>query len=1250
MRRIESTHVPGETRRMLRERLPRFLPENPVSTGHLARAVRPLVSDMEILDLYLNLEFIPGDDLSQARLLYEQASQAQIATPTAPSIPQPSRAGTSCETTSVLSTEKSASTPPLEYPEGNGSSTGENNSTEDTDNLPTAPIVSVQITAASPSLEGLSPPPSFDELVERGWIRTSWGRFDVPHDIVMAILRNQQTVGTAFRQLVEERTRDVLKLKSGFNPNGMLRDIANEVVTGQHLPSEIVCVSRDWIAARLWDTNSDGANDGGGEQRIGKWVDKWRLLNFPQFAMSNQLERASFEEFVEAAIGVLMTPSTTPGWEEFRNAATAPTALLYQYRGSAQEDIVPAIPATVVDRIRWMTQGAYEQTFHEYLGTRGSSLLSVLLNELKYATFNPLGLAARLMEVVVQRPVLLQQLALMARQTPVLLADMLMVPSTCTMACCLIASWEFNGGGWNRDFQAHANNTTELLAFEDALALLGGHLDAGHMRSSELAALYLYVYELASAPRQPDHRYTMLSLLREEVAAADVGIQDAVVAALIASAAADSDPMTAICAALDLATEGGCADRIAPSGIVSLYLDVVMPRGERLGFRMLESKSAQSLVALALRCDETLRTRFLQAIDVPAWLRLAPTSENEQYAFLERLKYRIRLHIRVMSRAIAGWPTEIPDELVSALAHDIHAGATDQPNRNRVDAFALGLGVESPWATEERPIALDLAAALRRVQGNAMLVTQLCQVEEPVVLAGIVANTPAAINGQIKAHLLTLTPATSSEVWSLPALQARVDALLNAGLPDIAEVFITAERDAMTLGAVPSREVSTLRADLQLQLLREDWPAIASYTLPEGIKEPLRQEANDVLLFYQGIAELKKHEGNPEAAEAIFFGLTNRHRGVTAYHINLFACRVHRLLGSDGFRLLSGEALRQARLYLAEAQRETRPLIQHSAPDLKALDSNRAILLLAANQPRESLQVLLELRETTFDAHTEGFRALALARLGSKREALAVLTQADRVFGRSDFLSAIRENIDTHRPYATAPSLSLDDDPVPGIRQAFEAFARLGHVEQAEILQSRGRLDLYLLEEVRGACASLVALAPMMSELGMVRLEDDISGVLKQILRSRLLLPQWAVEDQPRGGFSKPGGVGERDILISKGTTTLAVIEALIVDYVETGNLTSHLNKLLGYDTCRFFFHITYARRANCAGILAHLKTACTTPPSGINYIRSEDLEDFDSMPVGFKAHYEIDSRCIVVVFLALEIGQPIQRAAAAAQ
>ncbi|MGV8864553.1 MAG: hypothetical protein ACOH2T_25745 [Pseudomonas sp.] len=1196
---------------------------------------------MELVDLYLNLEFSLGDDVYRARRLYDQSSHAAIASTA--SLSQPSEG---VETTQEVIPE------PLAELERSGLNTTEPKRAEAAgiDTASTGPTISFQITSESPSLEGLYPTPSFDELVERGWIRASWGRFSVPREIVTAVLRDRKAAGTGLKLLIEERDSDVFELRSGYSPNGILRDIADGVVTGQFRLGEIACVSREWIAARLWDARSENMGGLSIEQSLSRWVDRWRFLNWPSFAMSSHVDRASFETFVDTALGVLTAPSTTPGWEEFRCSAGAPRALLYPHQGLTLENVVPALPVSTIERIQWMQHWYPQATFYDYLGNKGSSLLAALMNELTEAMFDPVGLSVRLMDIVTERPVLLQHLSQTAQRVPTLLADMLMAPSTCPLACSIIASWTSNGGGWNREFQAQANRTTELLAFEDALALLGNHIDSGHLQSNELTALYMHVYELTFASRQSTHRDTMLSLLREEIATADNGVQDAVIADLIVLATASPDPMSAFCAALDLISNSSCEERISASEMVSLYLNVVMPKGERLGLRKLAAKSAQSLVALAFRGDDTLRTQFLNAIDVPSWRQSAPTSEQDQYSYQSLLISRIRLHIRVISRAITEWPTNVPNELVETLANAIYAGAMDRPERGRVDAFTHGPGFGSSWTSEERLIALDLADALRRLSGAAAqrVLTQLCQIEEPAVLAGIFANTPPALNEQIKAHLQTLTPEASSEVWSLPALQGRIEALLSAGLPDIAEVFVAVERSAVTLGPVPGRQVSSIRMDLQLLFLRERWHEIATYELPESKSISERQEANDALLFYQGLAELKRLGGNLERTETIFLDLAQRNRGISSYHTNLFASRVQRLLNDDAFRLLSGNALHQARHYLVESLRVTRPLIQHSALDLKALDLNRVMLLLAANQPGECLQILLELRESNFEENIEGFRALALARIGSKREALSVLLQAEGTFGQSNFLSAVRENIDAHRPYTTAPNLALGDDPVPGIRHAFDAFSRLGHVEQAEVLQSHGRFDLYLIDEVRGACASLVAVAPMMRGLGMMGIEDDISGILKQLLRSRLLLQKWAVEDQSRGGFSGSGGVGERDIVVSNGSATLMVIEALTTDYVATGNLTSHFNKLLGYDTCRFFFHITYARRINCGAILNHLKTACVTPPSGINYVRLESLDDFDSMPVGFRAHYEIDGRNASVVFLALEIGQPIQRAAAA--
>lgn len=1224
MRRIESTRVPSETRRMLRERLLRFLPTYIAPKGGLEVVVRPSVSDKELVEILLNLEFFPGDDIAKVRTKYEKAAQSQAKSlnecATSISIPQ---SGVGIPTPTVF--------PVLDIPT-------------------TVGTISVRINSESPRFNGLYPPPSFEELVSRGWIRISWGRVSVPRELVINISRQPEAAGTAFKSLVEERHRDVFAMREGFIAIGEIQRIADGIVAGDIRPSEVACISSAWVAARMWDTPIQVLDEVlDTETRLSRWMDKWELLNFPSFSLSRYIEPSSFREFIEVSITVLQKASTTPTWEEFQAACIAPVNLLYPHRSPDFGSGSNLMTETFIERIQWLARGRAEQTSYEFMETRGSNLFGVLLNELQDASFDTQNLTSRIMELVVERPVLLQQLALRVRQAPSLLADMLMAPQTCTMACSLIVSWEFNTGGWNQKFQDRANHTTEMLAFEDAIAMLGGHLDAGLLPSNELAALYLYIYELVSNPSRAVRHYDALSLLRQELMATEPTTQNAVFDALVEFASSGVGNRLAFGAALDFISEGECADLVEPSEIVSLYLEVLLLKGESVGLRQLELKASQTFVSLALRCDVNLKNRFLNAIDVRAWIHDAPASPDELYSYHELLARRIRLHIRLLSQAIAGWPIEVPEVIVDALSRAINAGATDHLSQGRVDAFVPGPGFGLSLA-EEQPIALNLSAALRKLHDShrQRLVSQLCQVNEPLVLAGIIANTPVDIHEQIKAHLRTLTPQNSPEVFNLPALQARVDALLNAELPEIAEVFLAAEKATSTWGPVPGRVISTLRADLRLLLLRQDWAAITAYNLPADLSEALRNEGNEMLLFYRGIAELKKENGNPVFAETMFLELNNRHRGVTAYPINLFACRVTRLLRDNSFGLLSGDALTQAKQYLVEAQQETRPLIQHSPADLKALDANRAMLLLATNQPQQSLHVLMEITEKNFDVNIEGFRALAMARLGRKREAESVLLQAERAFGRLDFLSAIRENIDTDRAFSTVPNMILDDDPVPGIRHALGAFSRLGAPQQAAVLQSRGRLDLYLLDEVRGACASIVAIAPMMRELGMVRYEDDISGVLKQVLRSRLLLSQWSVEDQARGGFSQTGGVGERDIVISKGSATLAVIEALIVDSVAKGNLNSHFTKLLGYDTCRYFFHISYARRSNCAAIILQMRTACERPPTGFIHLRNEELDDDDSMPVGFKAYYEIDSRKVVVFFLALEIGQPIQRDAAA--
>jgi hypothetical protein len=123
--------------------------------------------------------------------------------------------------------------------------------------------------------------------------------------------------------------------------------------------------------------------------------------------------------------------------------------------------------------------------------------------------------------------------------------------------------------------------------------------------------------------------------------------------------------------------------------------------------------------------------------------------------------------------------------------------------------------------------------------------------------------------------------------------------------------------------------------------------------------------------------------------------------------------------------------------------------------------------------------------------------------------------------------------------------------------------------------------------------------------------------------------------------------------VLQKGSTTLTVIEAVICNRPVThewsrGELTSHFQKLLGYSTCRLFFHLTYATIESPASITDHLRRAAKDDvPAGFVYIDCKNIEHTDSRPTGLIARYKGEFGEIKVVFLILDLGQHIQRNAA---
>ena len=138
-------------------------------------------------------------------------------------------------------------------------------------------------------------------------------------------------------------------------------------------------------------------------------------------------------------------------------------------------------------------------------------------------------------------------------------------------------------------------------------------------------------------------------------------------------------------------------------------------------------------------------------------------------------------------------------------------------------------------------------------------------------------------------------------------------------------------------------------------------------------------------------------------------------------------------------------------------------------------------------------------------------------------------------------------------------------------------------------------------------------------------------------------------------GFTAKGNPGERDLMIMRDSTILAIIEAVICGspihwQTVQNNLKTHFQRLLAYGTCRLFFHLTYVYGQDIQRVIDQLKTtAISDAPTGFAYLSAEDIALTDSRPNGFIAHYNDGQGDLKVVFLALNMGQEKQRAAAVA-
>jgi hypothetical protein len=349
--------------------------------------------------------------------------------------------------------------------------------------------------------------------------------------------------------------------------------------------------------------------------------------------------------------------------------------------------------------------------------------------------------------------------------------------------------------------------------------------------------------------------------------------------------------------------------------------------------------------------------------------------------------------------------------------------------------------------------------------------------------------------------------------------------------------------------------------------------------------------------------------------------------------------------------LLQGAALAEGRKLLAES--EALASSAQGQPDADIVATNRALLSLAVGQPEGALQALATVRGDEHRATVAAYTAVALSRLGRPEEAAATLKGAEDAFGTTEVLKATWEHLGKGMPFSGYVNTSIDENPVPQVKRALLAFSQMDPVLQAEALSPHpDPFDRVVIDFVRAAGSSISGLVPMMKKITINESEDDLTAFLHRVLEAKVEFLGWTISDQSRGGRTPKGNAGERDLVLRKGSSTLAVLEAVVCSRPITqawarDELTTHFQKPLGYDTCRLFFHVTYAYIADLASIAAHLREVSQDQaPDGFTYVGSAEIPLTDSRPTGFIARYQGGLSEIRVVFLILDIGQVAQRAA----
>lgn len=1123
--------------------------------------------------------------------------------------------------------------------------------------------------------------PNFDELVSLGWVFFDGGRW-IMQGAPMGTLSLICYPSSSTKNFLENLSNPQLVAKTDQQPTEVL-ELAEQIRTafslGQHIPVE----STEWFLGRLWEllcptgaVQPDNVmallQESVSEETKAETISSLKEANNDAVDCAF-LEWTSWCHVIEGygTWDSQWSPSQQRSCHEGAHRALSRQTLwgkwdgdLARYTDVLQKTyVIPAeklrfagcvtkvSPSTYVARAGWLASREGEFVMMERLMTQrhGPSTVnyafSLLCSELENTDIGTgiLAAAEEILSFAVNHPVALLQLHFRVNAVPGLLVDMLLYPPTACLAARWTVEWQSRTGS-NNILSLGREAQTKTFAVQDSLSVIAYHLNASSISLEECASLITWCYTGNTGMGRviTDPRRQVGHLLLGVFARHDEHVQSELMRHLADQVAYENNiPRACFSGVLDGMNRLPLATQDAMAPVIALYSEFA--RKQHLDWTdatQLSPDMAGHLVAAACAQTESERNAFLIPFDAMALILDA--SSDEALSVRASVSQTMRIHIRLLARAVSGWPFEkIPSVLCEVLKKLISRGVIEHDQKGRIGALTDRYSPTTFLGREAGSPAQDLASAWRKLDtiNQDELLQAFALSDDPVLLAELCQFLPATAKPGIKARLQQLKPDEASVFWTWPELHHRIETLLIAGEYQLAREHLDDIRE--NLSSAPQQYWLALFAlELQLFLKEEKWDELDRTTVPTTLDPATARQANDQLDFYKATSQLLRPGGDLASSRAELQRLSSQPGASTTYRDNYFAVAIQQIIGPTLQPLSGADKVAGERLLgeINSAVAAEKDLASNS------LLANRANLLFALKRPAVALESIAQRRGEVRDAGLEMVVVLAKYEMGFKEEAIAVLDAALQEFETDKRLVLLKEALQADTPASSIVSASVTIDPVSSIRAALQQLVQLPISLVGDVLGPPGLgFRGYLIREVSKAVASLQRMTGMLRDrknpAEEARFENDLNSAVREILSASLSLAKWDVADQSLGGTTANGNPGERDAVIRVSGQEISIYEALVCKALDRTNIKQHFDKLLAYGTCDIYFHVIYSYAQDVKPIFDYVRKMLEHEISPmLTYCNCKELAPPDHETSGYVATYSVGHREVAVVFLIADL------------